>query len=96
MGKRLFLGNMSFSMTEEDLESLFGEYGEVVSADVIRDRENNRHQGFGFVEFTSDESAGEAMSKLNGQEVMGRTLRVDEARERTRRPRDGGFNDSCW
>ena len=96
MGKRLFVGNMSFSMTEEDLETVFGEYGEVVSAAVIRDRENNRHQGFGFVEFTSDESAGEAMSKLNGQEVMGRTLRVDEAKERTSRPRADGFNDRRW
>ncbi len=96
MGKRLFVGNMSFSMTEEDLESVFGEYGEVVSAAVIRDRESNRHQGFGFVEFASDESAGEAISTLNGQEVMGRTLRVDEARERTRRPTAEGFNDSRW
>ena len=96
MGKRLFVGNMSFSHDEEDLETVFGEYGEVASAAVIRDRESNRHQGFGFVEFTSDESAGEAMSKLNGQEVMGRTLRVDEAKERASRPRADGFNDRRW
>ncbi len=87
MGKRLFVGNLPFSMKEEDLEALFAQHGELTSVTVIRDRATERSQGFGFVEFATDEQASAAMRSVNGKEVNGRALRVDEARERRN---DGG------
>lgn len=76
----IYVGNMSFDMTEEDLRQAFGEYGEVSSARIITDRETGRPRGFGFVEMSDDEAAKKAIEELNGKEVAGRTLTVNEAR----------------
>jgi RNA recognition motif-containing protein len=97
VGKRLFVGNLPFSMKEDELEALFAPHGELTSVTVIRDRATERSQGFGFVEFASEEQASVAMRSVNGKEVNGRALRVDEARERRtdggapRRSNGGGF-----
>jgi len=86
MPKSIYVGNIPFSATEEDLHSLFGQYGEVLSVKFINDRETGRFRGFGFVEM-DDSSAIEAIEALNGKEVSGRALRVNEAQERQPRPR---------
>ncbi|MFH1749082.1 MAG: RNA-binding protein [Planctomycetota bacterium] len=88
MGKKVYIGNLSFDMSSSDLESLFTQYGTVASAQVIEDRETGRGKGFGFVEMSSDEEAQAAITALNGQEHSGRTLTVNEARPRE--PRGGG------
>jgi len=79
MEKRLFVGNLSFSIGESELEAAFAEHGTVVSAVVIRDRESGRSRGFGFVEMETDEMAGSAVGALDGFEMDGRRLRVNEA-----------------
>jgi len=86
MPKSIYVGNIPFSATEEDLHSLFGQYGEVLSVKFVMDRETGRFRGFGFVEM-DDASALEAIEALNGKEVSGRALRVNEAQERQPRPR---------
>jgi len=86
MPKSIYVGNIPFSATEEDLHSLFGQYGEVLSVKFINDRETGRFRGFGFVEM-DDSSATKAIEALNGKEVGGRALRVNEAQERQPRPR---------
>ena len=86
MSKKIFVGNLSFEVTDFDLEDLFKQYGEVVSAKVILDRDSNRSRGFGFVEMSSDGSADSAIEALNGTEVKGRAINVSVAKERT----DGG------
>ena len=92
--KRLFMniyvGNLSYGITEEDLRALFAEFGDVSSAKLIIDRETNRSKGFGFVEMSSNDAANKAIDELNGREVSGRALRVNEARPREERPRHGG------
>ncbi|MDN5354767.1 MAG: hypothetical protein PWQ09_1523 [Candidatus Cloacimonadota bacterium] len=80
--KKLYVGNLPWKATEEDLTNLFSEYGEVTSARIITDRETGRSRGFGFVEM---ENAEEAINNLNETDFMGRTLRVNEARERRNR-----------
>ena len=80
--KKLYVGNIPWKTTEEDLTNLFGEYGEVTSVRIITDRETGRSRGFGFVEM---ENADEAINNLNETDFMGRTLRVNEARERRNR-----------
>lgn len=82
MGKRLYVGNLPYSMTEQELRELFAEHGSVDAVDVIMDRETGRPRGFAFVEMDNAEAAIEA---LNGREIGGRTMRVDEANERPRR-----------
>jgi RNA recognition motif-containing protein len=82
MGKKLYVGNLSYNMTESDLERLFGAHGTVQSAQVIMDRETGRSKGFGFVEMGSDAEAQAAIAALNGKETEGRTLTVNEARPR--------------
>ncbi|HCX72735.1 MAG TPA: RNA-binding protein [Candidatus Cloacimonas sp.] len=82
MMKKLYVGNLPWKATEEDLTNLFSEYGEVTSARIITDRETGRSRGFGFVEM---ENAEEAINNLNETDFMGRTLRVNEARERRNR-----------
>ncbi|MDY6915279.1 MAG: RNA-binding protein [Candidatus Cloacimonadota bacterium] len=77
--KKLYVGNIPWKTTEEDLTNLFNEYGEVESVRIITDRETGRSRGFGFVEM---ENADEAINNLNETDFMGRTLRVNEARER--------------
>ena len=81
----IYSGNLSYQSADEDLNTLFQEYGDVASAKVIRDRETDRSRGFGFVEMESDDEAQNAIDALNGQEFMGRKLVVNESRPRTPR-----------
>lgn len=83
MGKRLYIGNLPFSTTDDDLRSLFEAHGELESASVIEDRETGRSRGFGFVEYVQGEAADKAIQALDGQDFGGRSLRVSEARERS-------------
>jgi RNA recognition motif-containing protein len=84
--KSIYVGNLSFSATEEDIRNLFSPYGTVHSVKLVSDRETGRPRGFGFVEM-EDSAAANAISALNGKEVGGRSLRINEARERERAPR---------
>src|SRR3990172_12611139 len=90
--KNLFVGNMSFQTTESDLRSMFEPFGEITRINVVTDRDTGRARGFAFVEMTNDEEAAGAISALNGKEVDGRALNVNEARPKTERsgPRTGG------
>jgi len=89
MGKKLYVGNLSYSVDSSELEKMFSAHGTVASAQIISDRETGRSKGFGFVEMNSDSEAQAAIAALNGQEYQGRTLTVNEARPREERP--GGF-----
>lgn len=82
MGKKLYVGNLSYGIGDSDLEQIFAAHGDVRSAQVIVDRDTGRSKGFGFVEMGSDEEAQAAISALNGREIGGRTLTVNEARPR--------------
>jgi len=88
MSKNLYVGNLSFDSTADDLRQAFGQYGTVTSATVITDRETGRSRGFGFVEM--DDGGEEAIAALNGTELQGRTLKVNEARPREDRRGGGG------
>jgi RNA recognition motif-containing protein len=88
VGKKLYVGNLSYETTDSDLQSLFGAHGTVQSAQVIMDRDLGRSKGFGFVEMNNDQEAQAAIAALNGQQVGGRALTVNEARPRAER---GGF-----
>jgi RNA recognition motif-containing protein len=90
MGNKLYVGNLSFRVTSEDLQEYFGTAGAVQSANVVYDRETGRSRGFGFVEMSSDDEATAAISQFNGQEYDGRNMVVNEARPREDRPRGGG------
>ena len=90
MSMKLYVGNLSFKTTDEDLSQLFGQYGTVESAAVIMDRDTNRSKGFGFVEMASRNEAEAAIEALNGKEVDGRSLTVNEARPREDRGGGGG------
>jgi len=87
--KNLYVGNLPFTTTEQDLSQLFGQYGTVTKAQVIQDRETGRSRGFGFVEMSS--GTDEAIAALNGAEYQGRRLTVNEAKPREERPRGGGY-----
>jgi RNA recognition motif-containing protein len=80
MGKKLYVGNLPYSVRDSDLEDLFSVHGAVQSAQVIIERDTGRSKGFGFVEMSNDQEAQEAISALNGREMEGRTLTVNEAR----------------
>jgi cold-inducible RNA-binding protein len=82
MGKKLYVGNLTYEVTDTDLDKLCGEFGTVRSAQVIMDRDTARSKGFGFVEMTNDQEAQAAINGLNGREVNGRKLTVNEARPR--------------
>ena len=82
MGKKLYVGNLPFSITEDELRQHFEPHGPIQSVNVITDRETGRARGFAFVEFEDSESAEKAMQALDGRDVGGRTLRVNEAHER--------------
>lgn len=82
MGQKLYVGNLSFSTSSNDLEELFNQFGTVRSAQVITDRDSGQSRGFGFVEMGSSDEANAAVAGLSGREVAGRTLTVNEARER--------------
>jgi RNA recognition motif-containing protein len=90
VGKKLYVGNLTFSVNESDLEALFAPYGTVQSAQLIVDRDTNRPKGFGFVEMGSDAEAQAAIDGLNGQEHQGRNLTVNEAKPREDRGGGGG------
>jgi RNA recognition motif-containing protein len=90
MGKKLYVGNLPYSVTSSTLEQLFGEHGTVQSAQVIMDRDSGRSKGFGFVEMGSDQEAQTAISAMNGKEVEGRALTVNEARPKEEGGRGGG------
>ncbi len=83
MGKKLFVGNLSFDTSSADLETLFAQAGTCESAAVITDRETGRSRGFGFVEMSTSGEAQNAISKFNGTDLQGRTLNVNEAKERS-------------
>jgi RNA recognition motif-containing protein len=87
MATKLFVGSLSWGVTDDQLKDFFAAAGTVVSAKVITDRDTNRSKGFGFVEMSSDEEAKAAVDKLNNQELDGRTINVSEARPREERPR---------
>jgi len=93
MGKKIFVGNLSFDTTSAELETLFSEVGKCESASVITDRATGRSRGFGFVEMSSAAEAQQAISTLNGRELQGRALNVSEAKERSSGgdSRRGGF-----
>jgi cold-inducible RNA-binding protein len=87
MSKKIYVGNLSFQTTETDLSDIFAEIGQVESVQIITDRDTGRSKGFGFVQMADDAAAAKAIAELNGKEVGGRTLTVNEARPKTD---DGG------
>jgi len=91
MGKKLYVGNLSYEVDNTALQNLFTAHGTVESAQVIMDRDSGRSKGFGFVEMSSDTEAQAAIAALNGQQNGGRALTVNEAKPREDRPRSGGF-----
>jgi RNA recognition motif-containing protein len=91
MAKKIYVGNLSFNSTDDSLRSLFAAHGNVISAKVITDRDTGRSRGFGFVEM-DDDVAQAAIAALNGKELDGRALRVNEAREREEGGGGGGRN----
>ena len=88
MGKKLYVGNISFDTTSDDLVQAFSQFGTVLGAQIVSDRDTGRSRGFAFVEMHT--GAEEAISGMNGQQLQGRTLTVNEARPREERPRSGG------
>lgn len=103
MAYRLFVGGLPFATTSEELEQLFAAHGTVASARVITDRDTGRSKGFGFVEFESDEEGKKAEQALNGSDLGGRTLTVNQARPQEDRPRrdnngggGGSFRERSW
>jgi hypothetical protein len=91
MGKKLYVGNLPYSVRDGDLEQAFGQFGSVTSAKVMMERDTGRSKGFGFVEMGSDEEAQSAISGMNGQPLGGRSVVVNEARPMEERPpRSGG------
>jgi RNA recognition motif-containing protein len=89
MGKKLYVGNLGFGVTDGDLQKLFEPHGTVVSAQVIMDRDTGRSKGFGFVEMQTDQEAQAARAALNGQDLNGRPLTVNEAKPRPEGGRGG-------
>lgn len=87
MGRKLYVGNLGYDVTDSDLQQLFAEHGTVDSASVINDRDTGRSKGFGFVEMSSDEEAEAAIAALDGKEHGGRAIKVNEAKPR---PAGGG------
>ncbi|MRD46903.1 RNA-binding protein [Caenimonas koreensis] len=91
MGNKLYVGNLPYSYRDSDLEQAFGQYGTVASAKVMMERDTGRSKGFGFVEMSSEQEARAAIEGMNGQQIGGRGLVVNEARPMEARPRTGGF-----
>jgi cold-inducible RNA-binding protein len=88
--KRIYVGNLNFSVTEAALRSLFEAYGSVESVKLVTDRDSGQPRGFGFVEMTNDAEAAKAINGLNSKDLEGRTLIVNEARPKPERPGGGG------
>ncbi len=91
MGKKLYVGNLSYSVNDAALQQMFAPFGTVERAQVIMDREAGRSKGFGFVEMANPAEADAAIAALNGKENGGRALKVNEAKPKEDRPRGGGF-----
>jgi RNA recognition motif-containing protein len=98
MAKKLYVGNLSYNTTEDNLRNLFAEFGNVASAKIIFDRETGNSKGFGFIEMGSDDEASAAINGTNGREFEGRQLRVNEAMDKPRRDRGGagGYGGGNW
>jgi RNA recognition motif-containing protein len=90
MGRKLYVGNLTYGVTDESLQEMFAPFGTVQSAQIIMDRDTGRSKGFGFVEMGSDQEAQAAIAAMNGKEVDGRTLTVNEARPKEDRGGGGG------
>ena len=90
MSMKLYVGNLSFETTNQDLEQIFGEIGTVESTNIIEDRDTGRSRGFGFVEMSSKEEGQNAITELDGKEIDGRQLKVNEAKPRENRGGGGG------
>jgi RNA recognition motif-containing protein len=90
MGRRLYVGNLAWTVTDQDLQDAFSEAGTVENSQVIIDRATNRSRGFGFVEMTTDEAADTAVKTLNGREIKGRAIKVNEAQARSGGGGSGG------
>ena len=90
MAKKIYVGNLSYHSTEDSLRNAFAQFGDVVSANIVMDRYTGSSKGFGFVEMGSDQAANAAISGMNGQELDGRQLRVNEANDKPRREGNGG------
>jgi len=91
--KNIFVGNLDFSTTESDLRALFEPYGAVERVSVVTDRDTGRSRGFAFVEMTSNSEAGTAISELDGRDVNGRAIKVNEARPKTEGGGGGGYGN---
>jgi RNA recognition motif-containing protein len=89
LSKKIYVGNLNYATTEDQLSQAFAQYGSVVSAKIITDRYTDRSKGFGFIEMEEDDAAEAAISALNGQQLDGRELRVSEANDR--KPRENRF-----
>lgn len=89
MGKRLYVGNLSYALKSQDLEEVFKACGEVVHVKVVTDMETGRSKGFAFVEMATDDQAAQAIEQLNGKDVGGRSIKVTEANPRPERPAGG-------
>ena len=94
MAKNIYVGNLSWNCSQDDLLELFGQHGQVARAQVVTDRETGRSRGFGFIEMASDNEAATAITALNGANFQGRPLTVNEARPREQRPAAGGGSGS--
>ena len=90
MGKKIYVGNLSFSTSDADLQGLFSPHGNVVSVQVIMDRDTGQSKGFGFVEMGSDQEASAAIAALDGKDLGGRALKVNEAKPKENRRGGGG------
>ncbi len=91
---KLYVGNLSFSTTETELNNVFSKFGIVDSVSIINDRETGRSKGFGFVEMNNDQEAQEAITDINGKELDGRNLKVNEAKARENRSSQRKFSES--
>lgn len=92
MAKKLYVGGLAYSVTDTDLEAVFAEQGKVLSAVVIKDRDSGQSKGFGFVEMENDDEAAKAIKAVDGKEISGRSVMVNEARPQEDRRSNGGGN----
>ncbi len=90
MQKKLFVGGLPYSVQQDEVQTLFAQYGEVVSATIVRDKFTNQSRGFGFVEMATEEQAAEAIKSLNGTQLGGRTIVVNESRPQEKKSFGGG------
>ena len=96
MGRKLYVGNLTYKVTEEGLAAKFSEFGSVESAKIITDRDTGKSKGFGFVEMSSESEASAAIDGLNGKDFDGRPMRVNEAKPQERSSRGGGGGGKRW